>query len=136
MNQTFHARIAWYQCFLLLVLAVNALGALWCKYFLIAVLMIFMLVVVIEQLIHTLYTITPDGALELYYGRFIRKKVILVSDITAIRKYHSMKFGRFSVTNYLLIEYANGKYVSVMPVKEQEFIELLKNRREEFGKKE
>lgn len=36
-----------------------------------------------------------------------------------------MKFGRFSVTDYILIEYGKGKFVSVMPVKEQEFAELL-----------
>ena len=36
-----------------------------------------------------------------------------------------MKFGNFAVTNYLLIEYGNGKYASVLPVKEKEFIELI-----------
>lgn len=36
-----------------------------------------------------------------------------------------MKFGRFSVTEYVLIEYGKGKFVSVMPVKEREFVELL-----------
>ena len=36
-----------------------------------------------------------------------------------------MKFGRFSVTEYVLIEYGKDKYVSVMPVKEREFIEWL-----------
>ena len=39
-----------------------------------------------------------------------------------------MKFGRFSVTEYVLIEYGKGKLVSVMPVKEREFVELLEKR--------
>ena len=94
MNRIFHARIAWYQYFLLVVLTVNVVGALWCKYILPAVLLILMLIVV----------------------------------ITAIRKCHSMKFGRFSVTEYVLIEYGKGKFVSVMPVKEREFVELLEKR--------
>ena len=128
MNRIFHARIAWYQYFLLVVLTVNVVGALWCKYILPAVLLILMLIVVIEQIIHTVYTVTPDGILELSTGRFIRKKVIPISEITAIRKCHSMKFGRFSVTEYVLIEYGKGKFVSVMPVKEREFVELLEKR--------
>ena len=39
-----------------------------------------------------------------------------------------MKFGRFSVTDYVLIEYGKGKFVSVMPVKEREFAGLLEKR--------
>lgn len=128
MNRIFHARIAWYQYFLLVVLTVNVVGALWCKYILPAVLLILMLIVVIEQIIHTIYTVTPDGILEISTGRFIRKKVIPISEITAIRKCHSMKFGRFSVTEYVLIECGKGKFVSVMPVKEREFVELLEKR--------
>ena len=128
MNRIFHARIAWYQYFLLVVLTVNVVGALWCKYILPAVLLILMLIVVIEQIIHTVYTVTPDGILEISTGRFIRKKVIPISEITAIRKCNSMKFGRFSVTEYVLIEYGKGKFVSVMPVKEREFVELLEKR--------
>lgn len=128
MNRIFHARIAWYQYFLLVVLTVNVVGALWCKYILPAVLLILMLIVVIEQIIHTVYTVTPDGILEISTGRFIRKKVIPISEITAIRKCHSMKFGRSSVTEYVLIEYGKGKFVSVMPVKEREFVELLEKR--------
>ena len=128
MNRIFHARIAWYQYFLLVVLTVNVVGALWCKYILPAVLLILMLIIVIEQIIHTVYTITPDGILEISTGRFIRKKVIPVSGITAIKKCHSMKFDRFSVTEYVLIEYGKGKFVSVMPVKEREFVGLLEKR--------
>ena len=128
MNRIFHARIVWYQYFLLVVLTVNVAGALWCKYILPAVLLILMLIIVIEQIIHTVYTITPDGILEISTGRFIRKKVIPVSGITAIKKCHSMKFGRFSVTEYVLIEYGKGKFVSVMPVKEREFVGLLEKR--------
>ena len=117
-----------YQYFLLVVLTVNAVGALWCKYILVAVLFMLMLIVVIEQIIHTTYTLTTNGDLEVSRGRFIRKKIIPLSEITAVRKYHSMKFGSFSVTDYILIEYGKGKFVSVMPVKEQEFAELLEKR--------
>ena len=77
MNRIFHARIAWYQYFLLVVLTVNVVGALWCKYILPAVLLILMLIVVIEQIIHTVYTVTLDGILEISTGRFIHKEMPL-----------------------------------------------------------
>lgn len=128
MNRIFHARIAWYQYFLLVVLTVNMVGAIWCKIILPGVLFMLMLIVVIEQIIHTVYTVTADGTLEVYRGRFIRKKVIPVSQITAIKACRSMKLGRFSVTNYVLIEYGKDKFASVMPVKEREFVELLEKR--------
>ncbi len=128
MNRIFHARIAWYQYFLLVVLTVNVVGALWCKYILPAVLLMLMLVIVIEQIIHTVYTVTTDGNLEISRGRFIRKKVIPISEITTIQRYRSMKFGSFSVTDYLLIEYGKDKFASVMPVKEREFVELIEKK--------
>ena len=129
MNRIFHARIVWYQYFLLVVLGVNAVGFLWCKNIILATLMMLFLIVVIEQIIHTVYTVTADGLLLLNHGRFIRKKTIPIAEITSIRKVHSMKFGSFSVTNYLLIEYGKGKYASVLPVKEKEFMELIEKTR-------
>ena len=47
MNRIFHARIAWYQYFLLVVLTVNAVGALWCKYILPAVLLMLLLIALV-----------------------------------------------------------------------------------------
>ena len=49
MNRVFHARIAWYQYFLLVVLGANAFGFLWCKYILLAAFMMLLLIVVIEH---------------------------------------------------------------------------------------
>lgn len=128
MNRIFHARIAWYQYFLLMVLACNAVGALWCKYIVPAVMFMLVLIVVIEQIIHTIYIVTTNDTLEISQGRFLRKKVIPLSEIITIQKCHSMKFGRFSVTRYVLVEYGKEKFVSVMPVKEREFLELMEKR--------
>lgn len=125
MNRIFHARIAWYQYFLLVMLGFNAFVALWCMYILLAAILMLLLVVVIEQVIHTTYTITPDGDLILYLGRFMPKKTIPIREISSVKKFRSMKFGQFSVTSYVLIEYGDGKYASALPVKEEEFIALL-----------
>lgn len=131
MNRVFHARIAWYQYFLIGVLGVNASGFLWCKHIVPAVFMMLLLIVVIEQVIHTLYTISTEGVLTLSYGRFLRKKVIPVKDITLVKRCSSMQVGRFSVTHYVLIEYGNGKFATALPVKEVEFMELIEKKRTE-----
>lgn len=133
MNRVFHARIAWYQYFLIVVLGVNASGFLWCKYIVPALFFMLLLIIIIEQVIHTLYTMSADGVLTLSYGRFIRKKVVLVSDITSVKVCRSMQFGRFSVTHYVLIEYGNGKFASALPVKETEFMRLIEEKRQEYN---
>lgn len=135
MNRIFHARIAWYQYFLVIVLGVNAFSFMWCQNILLATVMMLLLIVVIEQVIHTTYTITADGKLILHYGRFIRRKTILINEITSVEKIHSMKISRFSMTEYVLIEYGERKYASALPVKEREFMELLEKRRNQELKK-
>lgn len=135
MNRIFHARIAWYQYFLIAMLAVNAFGFLWCKNIILATLLMLLLVVVIEQVIHTTYTVTTEGDLVLSHGRFIRKKVIPIGEIAEIKKCSSMKFGRFTVTQYVLIEYGKGKFATALPVKEREFIEAIEKKRNEFNQR-
>ncbi len=128
MNRIFHARIAWYQYLLLLVLAINLMGLLWYKHIVPAAVIAMLLLVLIERIIHTTYTVTADNLLIISRGRFTRKKTIALAQINAIRRCNSMKFGSFSVTNYLLIEYNINKFVSVTPIKQQEFVEVIQNR--------
>ena len=106
-----------------------AVYGLWEKNILIAVLFMLLLVVSIEKLIHTTYTVTPDGKLVLSFGRFSRSKEILMKDITSVERASSMQVGRFAVMRYVLVKYGEGKCVVLLPVKEEEFIRLLEERR-------
>lgn len=128
MNRIFHARIVWYQYVLLVILTSTLISFLWFKFIIPAAFLAVVLLVVIEQIIHTSYIVTTDNKLIVSRGRFSKKKIIPISTIIAIRKYHSMKIGRYSVTNYLIIEYNINKYISLMPVKEQEFVNLIQAR--------
>lgn len=129
MNRIFHARIAWYQYLILIILGANTFALLWMKHILLALLMALALIVIIEMVIHTTYTVTSGNELILSYGRFTRKKIIPIKEIVSMEKCHSMKFGNFSVTEYVLIQYGREKYASVVPVKEREFMELVEKRR-------
>ena len=128
MNRIFHARIASYQYFLLVVLGGNAALALWGKHGILTMIWMLLLVVVIERIIHTTYTITADDQLVLFSGRFIRKRIIPIQEIRTVAVHRSMKVGRFSVLRYVLIEYGKGKYTTALPVKEQAFLALINQR--------
>ena len=95
MNRIFHARIAVGQfLFLALISGLCHFICCWDKYVLPAALFMLWLIVVIEKLIHTTYTVTPDGKLKLYFGRFSRSKEILLKDVISVERASSMQIGR------------------------------------------
>ena len=123
MNRIFHARIAVGQ-YLFLVLAT-----------IMAILFMLLLIIAIERLIHTTYTLTTDGRLLLFYGRFSRSEEILLKDIISVERASSMKIGRFAVMSYVLVKYGTkGKCAVLLPVKEDLFIKTLTNRLSEVKK--
>lgn len=136
MNRTFHARIAVYQYLLLLIFAANAFVFLWFKYTIAALFIILLLIFIIERIIHTTYTITKENHLMISQGRFSKKIDIPIREVTAMRRCNSMKFGHFSVTNYILIEYGKNRFASVMPVKEEEFLDVMFKRMNQLTEEE
>ena len=72
---------------------------------------------------------TPDGKLKLYFGRFSRSKEILLKDVISVERASSMQIGRFAVMRYVLVKYGAGKCEVLFPVKEEEFIRLMEERR-------
>ena len=126
MNRIFHARIAMGQYLFLILIGILAVYMLWYKSPFLAAIFMFWLVVIIEKLIHTTYTVTADNRLLLFFGRFSRGREILLKDITSVERTSSMRIGRFAVMRYVLVRYGEGKCVALLPVKEEEFIRLLK----------
>lgn len=134
MNRTFHVRITWYQYLYLILLGGLSFFLLWDKSIILAAICMVMLVFLIERFIHTTYTITADGRLILSTGRFSKSKIIWLKDIVSIECRNSVKIGGFSVLRYVMIGYGTGRYVSVLPLKEQEFVDLLEARKKELNK--
>ena len=129
MDRIFHARTAWYQFLLLFVLGINTFFLMWCKFILPALLLALLLLVVIEQIIHTTYTITADGRLILFYGRFRRQRIIPIDSIQSVQKEELFRLGRRAVASYLLLEYGDHRFVSIMPVDEDAFLKVLASRK-------
>lgn len=134
MNRIFQARIHFAMYLFVVLLTAGVIGSFLCRVGLAAAIMLLLLVVVIERIIHTTYTITPAGNLEVSYGRFSRRRVIHLADVKRIEKCRRMCVGRHCLFSYLLIVYGNEQYVSVMPLKEDEFLEELSKRCKESRK--
>ena len=133
MNRIFHARIAIGQYLFLVLTTIIVIYAMWMQHAVMAVL--FMLVIAIERLIHTTYTLTTDDRLLLFYGRFSRSEEISLKDIISVERASSMKIGRFAVMRYVLVKYGTrGKCAVLLPVKEDMFIKTLTNRLNEVKK--
>lgn len=127
MNRTFHTHILWYQYAYLILIGLLTLFFLWEKAIIPATLCMLLLVFLIERFIHTTYTITRENTLEIYLGRFGKRKTISIRDILTMERRQST-MGRFTGVSFVLIRYGMSKYVSVFPIKEREFMELIETR--------
>jgi len=128
MNRIFHARIAIGQYLFLLLVAGVTVWALWDKHIVLAVLMVILLVLSIEKLIHTTYTLTSDGHLVLYYGRFMKGKTISLQEVTGVERVCQIRLFGVGLMRCVLVHHGN-KTEALMPVKEEEFIEVINKKR-------
>ena len=86
MNRIFHARIAVGQYLFLVLATIIVIYAMWMQHAVMAILFMLLLIIAIERLIHTTYTLTTDGRLLLFYGRFSRSEEILLKEIISVHK--------------------------------------------------
>lgn len=128
MNRVFHARITWYHLLFLVLVSVCTVYLVWHKQALGALLFSLVLLVLIECVIHTTYTVTAEGLLVIVKGRFYKKRTIPIEEILSIERKRSMTVFNCSVTHFVLIRWGYDKYVALIPVKEQEFIQLIRER--------
>ena len=128
MNRVFHARITCYHLLFLVLVSVCTVYLVWHKQALGALLFSLVLLVLIECVIHTTYTVTAEGLLVIAKGRFYKKRTIPIEEILSIERKRSMTVFNCSVTHFVLIRWGYDKYVALIPVKEKEFIQLIRER--------
>ena len=128
MNRVFHARITWYHLLFLVLVSVCPVYLVWHTQALGALLFSLVLLVLIECVIHTTYTVTAEGLLVIAKGRFYKKRTIPIGEILSIERKRSMTVFNCSVTHFVLIRWGYDKYVALIPVKEKEFIQLIRER--------
>jgi tetrahydromethanopterin S-methyltransferase subunit E len=125
MNRTFQARLTWHSLLLLLLLGGCLIYLLWMKDILPAALAAILLILVLEQTLHSTYTITADGYLIVRRGRFRRQVSLKLQDVKKVTRARIMKIGGIAMVGYVHIEYAN-RYVSIFPMHEDVFLEVMR----------
>lgn len=130
MNRIFHARFAFGQSLMLALVAFLAVWSLWDKRPVLAAVWMLWLVLLIERLIHTTYTITADDTLQISRGRFSRLRERPLSDIVGVERASSMQVGGRALVRYVLVRYKDGRFDALRPAKEDEFVRLLLKRME------
>jgi hypothetical protein len=99
-----------------------AIYLFWIKAAIAGFVFIILNVLIIERVLHSEY-VFHDDTLTIYRGRFARSKTFRLSEIRACRPITTT----FGMVHYLLIEYADGKYVTVEPEQEASFIKHLQS---------
>lgn len=132
MNRTFHSRTRWDQLIYILILGLLCLYMLWIKQAILATLVSILLLIIIERVINTSYTITQDQLLIIKRGRFSKEKTIKLDDINDLEIRRSARFGSVSVINYVLITYNKSKYIGITPTNPNKFVELIIRYKEQY----
>ena len=132
MNRLFHAKIEWSSWALLAIVLGITLYSIW-EYkngILLCALLLF-LVIIIERIIHTTYTVTADKQLVIHTGRFSKDKVIPLSHIREVRKIESIHIMGKPLRSCVIVEYREGKIISLIPSTPDDFIRYIEKRMKE-----
>lgn len=131
MNRIFHARVPWHTIVFLILLTFTTVWALWIKLVIPGTVCLLLLIMLVERIIHTTYTVTTDGMLVVSHGRFSKPILIPLAEIKRIEKLRSTNFGRFHLSEHIVVYYGKEteKSLSLQPIKEEEFVETIRKKR-------
>ena len=133
MSRTFQHRVTPSALVSILLLAFLTLYFFWHRggfHVIIALILLVTTTLVIERVIHTTYTLTDDGFLEIYQGRFSGVRRLPLTDIVSVE----VKKPFLGLANYVLIMYGANHFVSVQPDNEEAFIREIKKRQDVFSR--
>ena len=88
------------------------------------------MVVVIERIINTTYTITTEDTLVIHEGRFSKDVVISIGDIDRIDRINRYRIAGRPLLSYLVVVLSDGKEYGIMPKNEENFIKCITRKRE------
>lgn len=125
MDRTFQSRITVGQYLALLIYTIMTIYGLWHKEWLAILVFMLLLVLLIEQLIHSACTVRAEGELVIFRGRFRRVRHIALQDISLAERVKAPLFGALFVSHYVLVHYKDGKTLALLPANEEEFLKTL-----------
>lgn len=136
MNRQFHSKVSPGSYVLLAALLSVAIYFIWqtatltrpVSGVLLAVDLLLM-VVVVERMIHTTYTITTQGQLIIHRGRFAREVVIALTDIDRIDRINHLRIGSRPLHTALVVVLKDSTELYITPLNEEDFIKCIQKRR-------
>lgn len=131
MNRIFHVQITGGTWVLLVLLTAVLLVTFWQMLALVALAVALGLVVLIERIIHSTYTLTTEGRLVVYYGRFSKGKNLSLTEITEVELLRGHGLAGLLPSQYVRLQLADGTGLSLVPVKPEEFVRALVKRLEQ-----
>lgn len=130
MNRIFHVKITTGTYLFLVLFTAIMVFAFWYMQSIVGLVMAIALIVTIESVIHSTYTLTTEGELVVYRGRFLKTITIPFADITDVELKQNSGFGGMMTSQYVLVHYSDKKLLSLVPVKPEEFINAIVRRLE------
>lgn len=125
MNRIFHQRFTVLAKCSILLLAVLCLYCFWCKMAIMGTVVMAVLIVAVERILHTTYTITADELI-IYKGRFSKLRRIRLETITQCTKIRTM----MGLSRHLLLHYAVDNMMAVQPENEEDFVREIQKRQQ------
>lgn len=87
------------------------------------------MVIIVERMIHTHYTVTADRFLVIHRGRFAKEVSIALDNIERIDRINRMRFFGKPLRTSLVIVLSNKKEYYINPKNEEDFIKWIAKRR-------
>lgn len=136
MNRQFHAKVSLRHYTLLAALLSVALYFTWHTELLtrqwigtVLGLVLVLMVILVEKIINTTYTVKTDSTLIIHKGRFARDEILNISKIDRIDRINRLRmFGKPLIT-YLIVVMTDKQEYCVMPKNEENFIKCIAQQR-------
>lgn len=136
MNRQFQAKIQFGNYVLLAALLSVAICLIWqtttiAKQFsgLLIALDLFLMVLIVERMIHSTYTVTSDNMLVIHRGRLSKDIVISIDEIDRIDRINRMRIGGKPLQTFIVVVLRDGKEFYINPKNEEDFIRCIAKRR-------
>lgn len=133
MNRTFHSKVRFDQIIYLIILTAVCCYMIWIKQAIVATILGLMIIMVIERIINTEYTLTTDNKLLIKKGRYSKLKTIPLDDMLDIEIKTTTRFWSHFLLRYVLITLKNNTYVGVTPNNVDDFYKALIRRKENYN---
>ncbi|MBQ6964596.1 MAG: PH domain-containing protein [Bacteroidaceae bacterium] len=143
MNRQFHSKVSFSNYVLLAALLSVAIYFVWntealtrpVSGILIAAILLIM-VILIERMIHTTYTIRTDRTLVIHRGRFAKEVVIPLDEIAHIDRINHLRIGGRALRTSLVLVLRNNTEHYITPINEEDFIQCIIQKRKKTEEEE